>query len=113
LPKSAFVSKKLTTQSVSGADVAYDDTIPPNWGIKGIFIEETAGSDAGNVSIGSSTAAFDIIEAATISANETNYQTFTEPLLLHVDNETTIYVNSDAWGDGEVNITVMIIEVTS
>ena len=82
--------------------------IPDNYMIESITFEETAGFNAGNISIGTTALGTDVVNAQTVNANE---KIMKVPLIAFFGAAQTLYISSSAWGDGVIKVSIFIRRV--
>ena len=77
--------------------------IPDGYRIDTVIVKETSSNAAGNVSLGTSSAGIDIVNAFTVGADEDSIMTLAGDYFSSV-NDTDVYVSSSAWGSGVIDL---------
>lgn len=77
--------------------------VPMGYMIKSIVIIETSGNPAGNVGIGTTALGVDVVASTAIGANADLKVAISADYFSNTAH-TDLYVNSDAWGTGMINI---------
>lgn len=84
--------------------------IPSGYKVSAITVQETAGNAAGNVSIGLTAAATEIINAFTVGASADSLMTLVSTYFSKV-NDTDLFVSSSAWGTGVIQLNFTMIKI--
>ena len=84
--------------------------IPAGYVIDECIIVETSGYTAGNISLGTSVGTTEIINNYTINANDDKIVPIGQQYFSSV-NTTNLYISSTAWGDGIINIYLLIKKI--
>ena len=87
-------------------------TIPANYKITSIVIEETAAADAGNISIGTTSGGNDVVNGTSVGASALVNCAIGKSLFSKA-NDQTLYVSSNAWGSGSITIDVRIEKISA
>ncbi len=81
--------------------------IPAGYEIDSIFVEETAGNAAGNISIGTAAAGTQIVNAFTVGASADLKMTLVSTgTYFSKTADQDIYISSSAWGTGVLDVTI-------
>jgi hypothetical protein len=88
-----------------------EQTIPSNYRITSIVFEEITGSSAGNISVGTSSSGTDIVNSESVGANSLVDATL-GTTIFSTSSDQTIYIESDSWGSGVVNVYIRIEKFT-
>jgi len=108
LPGDVFLG--MFKQENINSDVAIGFLIPAGHRITSIVIEEETGNPAGNISIGLSGGADEIVHSQPVGANG-----FVDcPIIQRLFSKTVdqqIFISSDGWGSGQVTIYVKLEKV--
>lgn len=75
-----------------------------------IIIHETSGNNAGNIRIGTTDGGEEVISEIAVNSNNTY---IIEPKWeLDWTSATTLYINSDSWGTGEIKVYLLMNKIT-
>lgn len=84
--------------------------IPQGYMIDDCVIMETSGYTAGDISLGISSGTTEIINNYTISANDDKIVPLGQQYFSSV-NDTNLYISSTSWGNGIINIYLLIKKI--
>lgn len=94
-----------STQVNISYDTQLNFDVPAGYKITSCIIEEIAGYDAGDISIGISVSGYSVVYYTTVEANDTVDCLISKEFFSSV-NDTELYIMSNLWGSGVVNIYV-------
>ena len=98
--------QNISTNSQLGLDI-----IPSGWAILKIIVSETGGiGDAGDISIGSTSNGFDVVNGETVLAGQTISCGVGTDFFSLVSPQN-LYISSTAWGSGIVTVYILIAKI--
>ena len=93
----------LTVKKTIAANATYSGIVPAGYRLDSIIFEETAGNNAGDVQVGKTEWAADIVFAFTLNSN---ILASVLPILdvFSMSSSQSLSVSSSAWGTSSVNV---------
>ena len=100
---------RLTQTNVS-SNMQLTLIVPAGYIIDECVIVETSGATAGDISLGTSSGATEIINNYTIDASDDKVVPLGQQYFSSV-NDTNLYISSTSWGNGIINIYLLIKKI--
>ena len=105
---SSFIdtSYAITNQT----NYTWTDGVPATYICGKIIIDETSGNNSGNIRVGTTNGGEQIVSDVTVNANDTHIIECNWDI--DWASATTLYINSDSWGSGEIKVYLLINDIT-